>query len=146
MYFTLMLRIILYIFSQEIYDDNGRIYQIKIYKNMLTSNYDCVSATDKFTGIDTVFASLVMLFIYVSNPTTSSIITQQEILRVNHVWNTWKATCKTRIKTRVDHVKKVNSQSRKKHVNKTCVISHVKSRRNHVYYFTCKNHRFHTYN
>ena len=37
---------------------------------MLTSNYDCVSATDKFTGIDTVSASLVMLFIYVSNPTT----------------------------------------------------------------------------
>ena len=36
MYFILMLRIILNIFSQEIYGDNGRIYQFKIYKKMLT--------------------------------------------------------------------------------------------------------------
>ena len=32
---------------------------------MLTSNYGCVGAIDKFTGSDTVFASLVMFFIYV---------------------------------------------------------------------------------
>ena len=42
-----------YIFSQEVYGDNGRIYQIKIYKKMLTPNYGCVSATDKFTCSDT---------------------------------------------------------------------------------------------
>ena len=40
-----MLRIIPYIFSQEIYGDNGRIYQIKIYKEMSTPNYGCVGAT-----------------------------------------------------------------------------------------------------
>ena len=45
---------ILYIFSQEIYGDNGKIYQIKIYKKMLTPNYGCVGATDKFTCRDTV--------------------------------------------------------------------------------------------
>ena len=48
------LMFILYIFSQEIYGDNGRIYQIKIYKKMLTSNYGWVDATDKFTCSDTV--------------------------------------------------------------------------------------------
>ena len=31
MFFILMLRTILYIFNQEIYGDNGRIYKIKIY-------------------------------------------------------------------------------------------------------------------
>ena len=36
---------------------------------MLTSNYGCVGATDKFTGSDTVFASLVMFFIYVNTRT-----------------------------------------------------------------------------
>ena len=36
------------------YGDNGRIYQIKIYKKMLTPNYGCVGATDKFTCSDTV--------------------------------------------------------------------------------------------
>ena len=45
---------ILYIFSQEIYGDNGRIYQIKIYRKMLTPNYGCVGATDKFTCSNTV--------------------------------------------------------------------------------------------
>ena len=65
-----MLRIIFYIFSQEIYGDNGRIYQIKIFKKMLTTNYGCVSATYKFTCSDTVFASLVMFFIDVDNHTT----------------------------------------------------------------------------
>ena len=29
------------------YGDNGRIYQIKIYKKMLTPIYGCVGATDK---------------------------------------------------------------------------------------------------
>ena len=48
------LMLILYIFSHEIYGDNGRIYQIKIYKKMLTPNYGCVGATDKFTCSDTV--------------------------------------------------------------------------------------------
>ena len=48
------LMFMLYIFSQEIYGDNGRIYQIKIYKKMLTPNYGCVDATDKFTCGDTV--------------------------------------------------------------------------------------------
>ena len=52
----------LYIFSQEIYGDNGRIYQIQIYKKMLTPKYGCVSATYKFTCSDTVFTSLVMFF------------------------------------------------------------------------------------
>ena len=50
---------ILYIFNQEIYRDNGRIYQIKIYKKMLTTNYGCVSATDKFTCSDTVSVPLL---------------------------------------------------------------------------------------
>ena len=36
MYFILILRIILYIFTHEIHGDDGRIYQIKIYKTMLT--------------------------------------------------------------------------------------------------------------
>ena len=54
----LMLRI----FSQEIYGDNGGIYQIKIYKKMLTPNYGCFGATYKFTCSDTVFTSLVMFF------------------------------------------------------------------------------------
>ena len=52
LHFLVML--ILYIFSQEIYGDNGRIYQIKIYKKMLTPNYVCVDATDKFTCSDTI--------------------------------------------------------------------------------------------
>ena len=42
------------------YGDNGRIYQIKIYKKMLTPNCGCVGATDKFTCISAVF---VMFFI-----------------------------------------------------------------------------------
>ena len=70
MYFILILRIILYIFSHEIYEDNGKIYQIKIYKKILTLKSGYVGATDKFTGIDTVFASFVMFFIYVNNRTT----------------------------------------------------------------------------
>ena len=45
---------ILYIFSHDIYGDNGRIYQIKIYKKMLITNYGCVGATNKFTSSDTV--------------------------------------------------------------------------------------------
>ena len=45
---------ILYFFSQEINGDNGRIYQIKIYKKMLTPDYGCVGATDIFTCSDTV--------------------------------------------------------------------------------------------
>ena len=56
-----MLMRILYIFSQEIYGDNGRIYQIKIYKKMLP-NYGCVGATYKFTCCDTVFTSLLIFF------------------------------------------------------------------------------------
>ena len=48
------LMFILYIFSQEIYGDNGRMYQIMIYKKMVTPNYGCVGATDKFTCSDTV--------------------------------------------------------------------------------------------
>ena len=35
------------------YGDNGRIYQIKIYKKMLTPNNGCVAATDKFMCSDT---------------------------------------------------------------------------------------------
>ena len=62
MYFISMLRIILYIFSQEIYGDNGRIYQIKIYRKMLTPNYACVGATYISTCSDTVLTSLVMFF------------------------------------------------------------------------------------
>ena len=58
----LMLRIILCIFSQDIYGDNGRIYQIKIYKKMLTPNYGCVGATYEFICSDTIFTSLVMFF------------------------------------------------------------------------------------
>ena len=46
--------LILYIFSHEIYGDNGRIYQIIIYMKMLTPNYGFVGATDKFTCSDTV--------------------------------------------------------------------------------------------
>ena len=56
------------------YGDNCRIYQIKIYKKMLTPNYGCVSATYKFTCSETSFASLVMFFIYVDNRTTISFI------------------------------------------------------------------------
>ena len=52
------------------YGDNGRIYHIKIYKKMLTPNYGCVVAIYKFTCSETVFASLVMFFIYVDNRTT----------------------------------------------------------------------------
>ena len=70
MYFILMLRIILYIFSQEIYGDDGKMYQIKIYNKMLTPKYDYVGATNKFTSSDTVFASFVIFFIYVNNRTT----------------------------------------------------------------------------
>ena len=66
-----MLRIILYIFSQEIYGDNGRIYKIKIYKKMLTPNYGCIGATYKFTCSDTC---IVMFFIYVDNRPTISFI------------------------------------------------------------------------
>ena len=51
-----------------------RLYQIKIYKTILTPNYDCVGATYKFTCSDTVFASLAMFFIYVDNRTTISVI------------------------------------------------------------------------
>ena len=69
-----MLRIILYIFSQDIYGDNGRIYQFKIHKKMLTPNYGCVGATYKFTCSDTIFTSLVMFFLYVDNHTTISFI------------------------------------------------------------------------
>ena len=71
-----MLRIILNVFSQEIYiyGDNGRIYQFKIYKKILISNYCCVGATHKFTCSETAFALLVMFFIYVDNRTTISII------------------------------------------------------------------------
>ena len=60
MYFILMRRII--ILCQEICGDNGRIYQIKIYKKMLTPNYGCVGATFKYTRSDTVFTSLIMFF------------------------------------------------------------------------------------
>ena len=42
------------------YGDNGRIYQIKIYKKMLTTKYGCVGAAGKFTCSDTIFASLVI--------------------------------------------------------------------------------------
>ena len=48
------LMFILYNFNQEIYGENGKIYQIKIYKKMLTPNYGCVSANDKLTCSDTV--------------------------------------------------------------------------------------------
>ena len=34
---------------------------------MLTSNYGCVGATDKFTGSGPALTSLVMFFIYVNN-------------------------------------------------------------------------------
>ena len=40
---------------------------------MLTANYGCFGGTDEFTCSDTVFASLVMFFIYVDNRTTISI-------------------------------------------------------------------------
>ena len=69
-----MLMIILYISSQEVYGDNGMIYQIKIYEKMLTPNYGCVDATDKLTCSATVFTSFVMFLIYVDNRTTISFI------------------------------------------------------------------------
>ena len=47
------LMFILYIFSQEIYGNNGGMYQIKFYKKILTPNYGCVGATDKFICSDT---------------------------------------------------------------------------------------------
>ena len=56
------------------YGDNGRIYQIKIHKKMLTPNYGCVGATYKFTCSNTVFTSLVMFFLYVDNRTSFSFI------------------------------------------------------------------------
>ena len=71
--------IIHYIFSQGIYRDNGRIYQIKIYKKILKPNYGCVGATHEFTCSDTVFTSLVIqlescnVFLYVDNRTTISL-------------------------------------------------------------------------
>ena len=74
MYFILMLRKTLYISSQEIYGDNGRIYQIKVHKKMLTPNNGCVSATYELTCSDTVFDLLVMFFIYVDIHTTISFI------------------------------------------------------------------------
>ena len=40
------------------------LYQIKIYKKILTPNYGCVGATYKLTCSDTVFASLVIFFIH----------------------------------------------------------------------------------
>ena len=40
---------------------------------MLTPNDCCVGATYKYTCSETVFASLVMFFIYVDNRTTISI-------------------------------------------------------------------------
>ena len=40
---------------------------------MLTPNHCCVGATYKFTCSETVFASLVMFFIYVDNHTTIGI-------------------------------------------------------------------------
>ena len=40
--------------GDTVYGDDGRIYQIKIYNKMLTPNYGCVGATDKFTCSDTV--------------------------------------------------------------------------------------------
>ena len=52
------------------YGDNSKIYQIKIYKKLLTPKYGYVGATEKFTGSNIVFASLVMFFIYVNNRTT----------------------------------------------------------------------------
>ena len=45
----------------------------KIYKKMLTPNYDCLGATYKFTCSDIAFASFVMFFIYVGNRTTITI-------------------------------------------------------------------------
>ena len=69
-----MLTIILYIFSQEIYGDKGRKYQIKIYKKMLTPNHGCVGVAGKFTCSDTVFASLVIFYIYDDNRTNISFI------------------------------------------------------------------------
>ena len=62
--------IIFYIVSQEIYGYNGTIYQINIYKKMMTLNHGCVGATHKFTCSETVLASLLMFFIYVYNRTT----------------------------------------------------------------------------
>ena len=56
------------------YGDDGRIYQIKIYKKMLTPNYGYVGVAGKFTCSDTVFASLVIFYNYVDNRTTISFI------------------------------------------------------------------------
>ena len=41
---------------------------------MLTPSYGCVGATDKFTCNDTLFASLVMFFIYVDNRTSQLLV------------------------------------------------------------------------
>ena len=62
---TAFLMFILYIFSKEICGDNGRIYQIKIYKKMLTSNYGCVGVTDKFTCSDTVSVLYLSRFSFI---------------------------------------------------------------------------------
>ena len=34
-----------------------KMYQIKIYKKMLTPNYGCVDATDKFTTVSLLYLS-----------------------------------------------------------------------------------------
>ena len=64
--------LILDILSHEIYGDNGRIYQIKIYKKMLTPNYGSVGATDKFTCSDTVSVLYLHVFHLADNRTTTS--------------------------------------------------------------------------
>ena len=50
------------------------MYHFKIYKKMSTPNYGCVGATYKFTCTETVFPSLVMIFIYVDYHTAISFI------------------------------------------------------------------------
>ena len=64
--------LILYIFSHEIYGDNGRIYQINIYKNMLTPNYGFVGATDKFTCATLYQCCICHVFHLADNRTTTS--------------------------------------------------------------------------
>ena len=67
--------LILNIFSQEIYGDNGRIYQIKIYKKMLTPNYGLsVPLINSLVATPYLAYLTCNVFLYVDNRTTISFI------------------------------------------------------------------------
>ena len=65
---------ILYIFSQEIFGDNGRMYQIKIYKKMLIPNYYMVVSVKLINSlVATLYqCCLCHVFHLVANRTTTS--------------------------------------------------------------------------